>query len=303
MDVFSGIVPFVRVAEAGGFRAAAARLGVSAAAVSKAVAKLEGELGAPLFERTSRHVALTAEGAAFLERCREALSQLQAGRDQVAGAHRGPQGTLRVTFPPVLGRPLLPTVARLAARFPRLAVELVATNRLVRVVEENVDVALRFGPLRDSALIARKLRRPTWTTVAAPAYLAKRGAPIEPEELSRHACIQVALQGKAVKWAFRTKAGAVIVPTPSRFRVDHGELALDAALQGVGVAQVFDFMAAPLIEAGALVEVLAPFAAAGPPFHALMPARRASVSRVRVFVDAIEEVFGRGRALALAQSP
>src|SRR5688572_32555658 len=109
MDVFTGVIPFVHVADTGGFRAAAARLGVSAAAVSKAVAKLEAELGVSLFERSSRHVALTTEGAAFLERCREALAQLQAGRDQVAGAQRGPHGTLRVTFPPVLGRPLLPT--------------------------------------------------------------------------------------------------------------------------------------------------------------------------------------------------
>ncbi len=294
MDLFSGVIPFVHVAEAGGFRAAAARLGVSAAAVSKSVAKLEAELGVVLLERTSRHVALTPEGAVFLERCRAAMAQLQAGREQVAGAQREPRGLLRVTLPPVLGRSVLPVVARLSSRYPRLSIRLVVTNRLLRLVEEEIDVALRLGPLAGSSLIARALRTPRWITVAAPAYLASRGAPTSPADLARHECIKFVLRGKVVEWSFRAGHGAIDVATPSRILLDQGDLLIDAVVHAVGVAQVLDFMAAPLLEAGLLVEVLAPFATDGPSLHAVTPARRASVPRVRVFLDALGDALGRG---------
>ncbi|WP_437758576.1 LysR substrate-binding domain-containing protein [Sorangium sp. So ce1389] len=294
MDLFTGVIPFVCVAEAGGFRAAAARLGVTAAAVSKSVAKLETELGVVLLERTSRHVALTPEGAMFLERCRAAMAQLQAGREQVAGAQREPHGTLRVTLPPVLGRSVLPVVARLSARYPRLSIRLVVTNRLLRLAEEEIDVALRLGPLAGSSLIARALRTPRWITVAAPAYLASRGAPTSPADLTRHECIKFVLRGKVVEWSFRAGHGAIHSATPSRILLDQGDLLIDAVVHAVGVAQVLDFMAAPLLEAGLLVEVLAPFATDGPPLHALTPARRASVPRVRVFLDALGDALGRG---------
>ncbi|MGK4007137.1 LysR substrate-binding domain-containing protein [Sorangium sp. So ce1036] len=294
MDLFYGVLPFVHVAEAGGFRAAAARLGVTAAAVSKSVAKLEAELGVALLERTSRHVALTPEGAAFLERCRVAIAELQAGRQQVAGAQREPHGTLRVTLPPVLGRGVLPLVARLSARYPRLSIRLIVTDRLVRLAEEAIDVALRMGPLQDSSLIARALRTPRWITVAAPAYLASRGIPTSPADLARHECIKFVLHGKAVEWCFRADQGATRVVTPSRIVLDQSDLLIDAVMHGIGIAQVLDFMAAPLLEAGLLVEVLASFATEGPPLHALTPARRASVPRVRVFLDALGDVLGRG---------
>ncbi|WP_437678447.1 LysR substrate-binding domain-containing protein [Sorangium sp. So ce131] len=294
MDLFHGVLPFVQVAEAGGFRAAAARLGITAAAVSKSVAKLEAELGVALLERSSRHVALTPEGAAFLERCRAAIAQLQAGREQIAGAQREPHGTLRVTLPPVLGRSILPLVARLSARYPRLSIRLLVTNRLLRLAEEEIDVALRMGPLDDSSRIARALRTPRWITVAAPAYLASRGTPTSPADLARHECIKMVLHGKAVEWSFRAGKDAIDVVTPSRILLDQGDLLIDAVLHAIGIAQVLDFMAMPLIEAGVLVEVLAPFATEGPPLHALTPARRASVPRVRVFLDALGDVLGRG---------
>ncbi|WP_437636494.1 LysR substrate-binding domain-containing protein [Sorangium sp. So ce854] len=294
MDLFSGVLPFVCVAEAGGFRAAAARLGVTAAAVSKSVARLEAELGVVLLERSSRHVALTPEGAVFLERCRAAIAQLKAGREQVAGAQREPHGTLRVTLPPVLGRSVLPVVARLSARHPRLSIRLIVTNRLLPLAEEEIDVALRMGPLESSSLVARALRTPRWITVAAPAYLAGRGVPTSPADLARHECIKFVLRGKVVEWRFRAGDGGVDVATPSRILLDQSDLLMDAVVQAMGVAQVLDFMAAPLLEAGLIVEVLAPFATEGPPLHALTPARRASIPRVRVFLDALGDALGRG---------
>lgn len=292
MDLFNGVLPFVQVAEAEGFRAAAARLGVSAAAVSKSVAKLEAELGVALFERSSRHVALTPEGIVFLERCREAIAQLKAGREQVAGAQRAPQGTLRVSLPPALGPSLLPVVAKLSSRYPRLSLRLIVTNRIVRLAEEEIDVALRMGPLADSSLVLRRLRPPRWVTVAAPAYLAERGTPASPAELARHTCIKFALQGKIVEWRFRGPQGVAEVPTPSRIVFDQSGLVVEAAAQAIGIAQVFDFMATPLIATGQLIELLAPFSSEGPPLSALTPARRRAIPRVRVFMQALEELFG-----------
>src|SRR5262245_42226211 len=143
MDLFAGVLPFVYTADERSFRRAAARLGVSAAAVSKAVAKLEADLGVVLLYRTSRHVSLTAEGALCLERGREAVVQLQAGRELVAEAQRAPQGPLRASIPPIFGRLLVPAIARLAARHPRLSLHLSFTDRMSRMAEEGIDVALR----------------------------------------------------------------------------------------------------------------------------------------------------------------
>lgn len=292
MDLFSGVLPFLHVAETHSFRAAAARLGVTPAAVSKAVAKLEGDLGVVLLERTSRHVALTAEGALYLERCREAVAQLQAGRDLVAGAQRAPHGLLRVTLPPILGRSLLPVVARLSSRHPRLSIQLLLTDRHVRLAEEDVDVALRMGALEDSSLVARTLRRPRWTTVASPAYLARRASPATPADLARHErLVFVSPRGSVREWTFRDpatgRAETLATNGSARLLFDHGELLLDAALEGLGVVQVLDFMSTPHVQAGRLIELLPSFAAEGPELHALTPPRRASIGRVRVFLDAL----------------
>jgi len=292
MNVFSGVVPFVHVAEACSFRAAAARLGVSVPAVSKAVAKLERELGVLLLDRTSRHVALTAEGESFFERCREAVTQVQVARDQVASAQRGPHGTLRVTFPPVLARTLLPVFEALLRRHPRLSLDLMATNRFTKLTREELDVAIRMGPLEDSSLIARTLRRPRWITVAAPAYLATRGVPASPAALAQHECLKVALSGKTVEWQFEEGGATLAVRSAGRIRCDLGDMLVDAAVRGMGIAQVFDFMVRPLLETGRLVEVLAPHAIEGPPLHALASARRASIPRVRALLDALVQTFG-----------
>lgn len=292
LNVFSGVIPFVHVAEAGSFRQAAVRLGVSVPAVSKAVAKLEAELGVLLLDRTSRHVALTAEGESFFERCREAVSQVQLAREQVARAQRGPHGTLRVTFPPVLARTLLPVFDALLRRHPRLSFDLMATDRFSKLTHEEIDVAVRMGPLEDSSLIARALRRPRWITVAAPDYLAKRGVPASPADLAQHECLKFSLNGKTVEWQLEQGGVALVVKSMGRLRGDLGDMLVDAALRGMGIVQVFDFMVRPHLETGRLVEILAPHAIDGPPLSAIASAKRASIPRVRVLLDALVQSFG-----------
>lgn len=300
MALPAGIEHFVAVAEARSFRGGAARLGLSPAAVSKAVARLEEELGVRLLERSTRSVALTAEGEVYLLHCRRALDALQAGQDLVREAAETVAGTLRVSLPPVLGPLVLGALPRLLNRHPRLDLDVALTDRHSRLVEEEVDVAVRIGALDDSALVARRLRTLRWVTVASPAYLA--GAPPlrRPEDLQAHRCIKfVPPGGGVIEWAFRDRRSGevLVVPSPSQVRLDLGRSMVEAAVFGLGVTQAFDFMVEEAIAAGRLVEVLADQAAPGPPVHALTRPGRQRVPRVRVFVELLAEALGaQGRS-------
>ncbi|HVE82088.1 MAG TPA: LysR family transcriptional regulator, partial [Myxococcales bacterium] len=207
-DLFTGVPHFFHVAEERSFRRAAQKLGLTPAAVSKAVLKLEEKLGVKLLQRTSRAVALTPEGAEFLTRCREAISSLHAGHEQLSESRRQPRGELSLSLPFILGRVVVPALPRLAARYPELSVRVTMTDRLVRLQEEQVDVGVRVGAREDSALISRLLGASRWVTVAAPSYLARHGEPSRPEELARHTCVQfVAPSGRPRDWTFTDGKG------------------------------------------------------------------------------------------------
>ncbi|NPD28251.1 LysR family transcriptional regulator [Corallococcus exiguus] len=293
MDLFTGVLPFLHVAEERSFRKAAERLGVTVAAVSKAVRKLEEELGARLLERTSRQVALTSEGIAFLERAREAVAQIRAARETVAQAHRAPKGPVTVSLPFILGPVLLPRLARLQARHPQLTLHVRMSDRLSKLVEEQVDVAIRVGGMEDSSLVARRLFSTRWMTLASPAYLARHGTPEHPSLLERHACLKfVDPRGITREWHFRESPGgdkAGVVRTRAAIDVDHGPALLDLAAAGAGLCQVLDFMSDARLREGALVEVLAEYAAEGPPVHALCLPGRQSVPRVRALLQHLVE--------------
>lgn len=298
--MLSGIEPFVAVAETSSFRQAAARLGVSTAAISKAVRRLEDELGVRLLHRTTRHVSMTAEGEALHSHARDALDRLAAGLDLVARARGLAEGPLRVSLSPVLGRVVVAALPRLFARHPRIQLDLSLTDRVVSLAEDEVDLAVRIGALRDSALIAHRLPAGRWATVAAPAYLARHGTPEHPDALADHACLKYAPpRGGVVEWSFLAAgaagaAGAATgVRTPTTLRMDNGDALVDAALVGLGVAQVFDWMAAESVRDGRLVEVLAPFAAPAPPLAAVLLPGRKELPRIQAFLAFLDEVFAR----------
>lgn len=300
MDLFAGILPFLHVAEERSFRKAAERLGVTTAAVSKAVRKLEDDVGARLLERTSRQVALTPEGTAFLERAREAVAQVRAARETVAQAQRAPKGPLTVTLPYILGPLVLPRLAKLQIRYPQLTVHVRLGDRFSRMVDEHIDVAIRIGELEDSSLVARRLLRTRWVTLASPAYLARQGTPSRPEELSQHVCLKfVDPHGQARAWVFRGEPGgsAQVVRTPPAMDVDHGPALLDLATAGAGMCQVLDFMLDERVRDGRLVEVLPAHAADGPPVHALCLPGRQAVPRVQALLQLLsDELRPLGRA-------
>lgn len=288
LHLFRGVVPFVAVAQDKSFRAAAGRLGVSAAAVSKAVAALEAQLGTTLFLRGARTVTLTREGEQLLAGAQAAVAALGGAREAVESSRRVPEGELIISAPFVLTTLLSSGAALLSARYPRLTLRVLITDRLSRLREEQVDIALRVGPLADSDLIARRLRATALVTVAAPGYLARRSAPRSIPELAQHDCLVLTTpDGRPRPWLFR---GEVRPMTP-RLLVDAAPMLVDALLAGLGVGQLFDFMAEPLLRQGRLVQLVPETAADGPPIHAVCaPGRRAS-PRVRAAFAAFADAF------------
>jgi DNA-binding transcriptional LysR family regulator len=283
---FEGIDAVVAVADTLGFRAAAERLGVTPAAVSRSVQRVEERLGVRLFVRTTRRVGLTREGERFAARCREAVAQMQLAREEVRSARAAPHGTLAVTASPILAALVSSRLARFVARNPAVRLELRLTDRIVDFAEGGVDVALRVGTVADEALVARVLAKPRWVTVASPVYLSRRGTPRDPEDLASHDCIRfLPARGKPRPWPFRDHAGRTYnVEIRGPLDVDHGDVLVEAATSDLGIAQVLDFMAADALKSGKLVEILEDAAARGPVIYAVHPSG-AALPRVRAFVE------------------
>jgi len=297
MALFTGVESFVHTAEKRSFRGAASLLGVSPTAVSKAVAGLEAELGIRLLNRTTRSVSLTPEGEVYLRHCREAVDRLQAGRDYVTRAAQVAQGKLKVSMSFVLGRPVIGALDRLLARYPRVELQVSFSDRAVDLVAEEVDVVVRIGELADSTLVARRLRTPRWVTVAAPSYLARAPEIRDWTDLSEHACLQFAgPSGAVTRWTFAVQGRAAprVVRPQRRVLLDHGDLLVDAAVGGLGVGQVSDFMVGEQLRRGELVEVLRQQSASGPGVHALCLPGRQAVPKIRAFTDFVAEVLGSG---------
>jgi len=291
MDLFDNLIPFVAIAEAGSFREAARGLGVTASAVSKAIAKLENDVGVRLLHRTARRVQPTTEGEDFLHACRDAVTKIRSARERLQDSQRAPRGRLRVSLPPVFSARVVAALPRLLAMYPELAVEVTATDRFVQLTDENVDVAIRIGTSDDSTNVARKLRTLALATVASPSYLARCGTPRTPAELEHHACLRFVLPtGVPQPWLFRTRRATTTTRVSGVLTADHGEALLAAAIAGIGIIQAPDVMISDAIERGDLVQILTPFAAAGPPLVALCAPGRNRSPKVRAFVDFVHHL-------------
>jgi DNA-binding transcriptional LysR family regulator len=294
-DLFTGVVPFVATADVRSFRGAAKQLGVTPSAVSKAISRLESELGVKLLSRTSRSVTLTPEGDAFLRRCRDAVEQVRAAREGATQALRAPRGLLRISLPLPLGDlVVMPALPRLLARHPGLSIEAVMTDRFVRLLEENVDVAVRIGAVKDGQAVVRHLRPARSVTVAAPAYLARHGTPTRPEELATHNCLKfLSANGTPLEWTFSSGSSKVTVPTRGNLVADYGEALVKAAVAGLGVVQALDLMVAPRLASGELVEIVRGYEPPDLPVSALSAPGRHKSPKIRAFVDFMVELIGR----------
>lgn len=289
-DRLADIDPFVAAVESGSFALAAARLGVTRSAVAKAIARLEQRLGARLFQRTTRRMSLTGHGQAYYERCRRALAELDAASAEVEAGRGEPTGRLRVTASLMFGRRCVaPVLSRLVARHPRLDLEIAFGDRLVDLVEEGFDLGVRIGPLRDSAtLAARPLGRQRFVVCASPAYLAAHGRPVRAAEFGGHTGIVYVRGGVDTPWLVAADDGAAIeLAIARRYRFDDLDAIAEAALQGLGLARLPRWLAAPHVASGALVHLVDNTQESETDIHAVWPQSRMLPAKVRAAIDAL----------------
>ena len=303
MENLTGMLAFVRAAEARSFTAAGRALGISPSGVSKAISRLEASFKVRLLHRTSRSVTLTPEGAAFYERCRQIVADIEDAEQVLSTAHAGARGRLRVTMPLSLGRlQLARLLPEFLARHPDVTVEASATDRMVDMVEEGFDVAIRLGQPPDSRLVARQLIGGVLVTCAAPAYLERHGEPREPEELVRHNCARfvVPSTGLARDWMFQRAGKPFSVPVQGNLTFDHAECLVEAAIGGNAVIQISSYVTGDAFRSGALRPVLTAFQVESPAMWAIYPQNRHMTPRVRAFVDFLVEAAREGRFSASA---
>lgn len=298
MDSFSGLESFVRAADQLSFAKAGRLLGISASAVGKNVARLEQQLGVRLFNRTTRHTRLTQEGVLFHERCRRILDELDDARAMMQDAVAAPRGRLRVSLPTIGYRFLLPILPEFKATYPEIELDLDFNDRLVDVIAEGVDVAIRSGELVDSQLVARRLGPFQFVLVASPAYLERHGEPRVPAELARHACLRYKFVtgGKIEEWDLP----GLPEQLPATLLCNNMEAMLGAAVAGLGVAYMPDFLARDSLGRGELRCVLAGHVARQGQFSALWPSSRQLSPKVRAFVDFASARMFRGSGEVLS---
>jgi len=287
-DPLAGLSAFVGSVEAGSFSAAARILGATPSAVSKAVAKLESEVGVRLLHRTTRAVHLTAEGQALYERGARIMREARDVRKELSEA-TGVRGPLRVTAPVDLGQPwLAPRIVEFLERFPDVQIDLSLTNRFVDLVEERFDVGVRLGHVRDPRLVRRKLGPTGAVLCASPAYLRKRGTPRRLDDLANHATLAYMRDGKPMPWRFVDRDVDV---TPGPFGSDDNAALLTAARAGLGIARLPAYVAAPDIERGRLRALFPDLAMQGPTASIVYPEQRYPLARLRAFIDFIAGAF------------
>jgi DNA-binding transcriptional LysR family regulator len=286
MDRTDAAMVFVEVAEHGSFAEAARRLHRSPAAVTRAVADLEGRLGVRLLNRTTRAVSLTEAGQRFLAGAKRVLADLDEIERAAAGEGTAPRGELRVTAPILFGRlHVLPIVTEFLARFPAVSVALTLVDRPVDLVEEGLDVAVRIGGLGESSAVATRVGAVNRVVVAAPDYLSRRGTPQAPADLGGHAIVAFAGISGIERWVFGTPAGEAGVAIRPRLVVTTAEAAIDAARAGFGLTRVLSYQAAADIAGGALLRVLSAHEGEELPIHLVYPGGRHPPPKLRAFLD------------------
>lgn len=287
MDRFAALSTFVAVAEQNGFAAASRHLGISPPAVTRAIAALERHLGVSLFRRSTRSIALTSEGAIFLEQAHEILLRLQEAEHAAMGGQAAPRGELYVTAPVVFGRlHVLRVIADLLAAHPDLSVRLQLLDRNIRLVEEGIDVAVRIGGLRDSSLRAVPIGAVRQILVASPAYCERRGRPVHPTDLGGHDIIAGDNIRTGTHWRFGSRSQVTVTP---RLTVTSIDAQLAAAVAGLGIANVLTYQAAERLDDGTLCTVLDDHVPAPLPIHLLFDVSRARLPAVRLFIAAMRE--------------
>lgn len=287
MDHLQTIDVFIAVADQGSFAAAARALVMSPPAVTRAISALEDRLGTRLFIRTTRSVTLTDAGARFLGDARQIVADLAAAEQAALGQHEAPQGRVRITAPALFGRIYVaPLLGTCLTRYPRLSIDTLFVDRVVNLMDEGLDIAVRIGPLPDSSLTATKVGEVRHITFAAPSYWQRAGRPTHPKQLADHTIIQPGAVTPGGRWAFHSPEGqSVTVPVPSRLMVNTNDAVIELAKTGYGASRLLSYQIAGCLQDGSLEAVLEDFAPPPRPIHILHREGRDVSSKVRSVVD------------------
>ncbi|HYG88022.1 MAG TPA: LysR family transcriptional regulator [Azospirillum sp.] len=286
MDHLTTMRVFIAVAEEGGFAPAARRLAMSTPSVTRAVATLEGRIGARLLHRTTRVVRLTEAGARYLGDCKRILHDVAEAEASAAGTHAEPRGELTVTAPVMFGRlHVAPVLFEFLERYPQVTARLLLLDRIIDLLEEGVDVALRIGDLPDSSLRTVRVGTMRRVVCASPEYLARHGAPLVPSDLERFDVVEFSQLGTRRDWRFPSGTAVETVTPPARLVVNTADAAIAAAVAGQGLTRVLFYQIAAELRAGRLAIVLAGFEPPPLPVQLVHAEGRHASAKVRAFVD------------------
>ena len=289
MPTFDELTVFTRVVDAGSFTLAARSLGLTPSGVSRVVARLEARLGVRLLQRTTRRLSVTDDGARFCARCKSILFDLEDAEAAITNRAGRPSGRLRVDAPTSLVRYVIgPALPKFLGAYPELALDLSVRDHMIDPVGEGMDVTLRVAPLRESELVSKTVGAMRMTVAGSPRYFAKHGRPKHPDDLAKHQLIGFLAGGATLPWRFREDRELAIA---ARLQTNSGDAHREAALAGLGLINVFTVHIAKELASGKLEAVLVDHERAPRPIYALYAKQRASVPKVRLFLDWMRELL------------
>ncbi|MBU3738628.1 MAG: LysR family transcriptional regulator [Rhodoferax sp.] len=294
MDKYQEMRVFAAVVDAASFVAASEALGLSKAAVSRTVSELEHRLGVRLLHRTTRKLSLTPEGDVFLARCRDILSAIEASEAEISTRSVIASGLLKVSVPVSFGlRHLAPLWSEFLDRHPQVTLDVQLADRVVDLVDEGFDLAVRIGRLPDSSLVSRRLASTRLVLCAAPGYLQRRGTPRHPSELAQHQVVGYSLLSMGDLWQFTGPDGPVGVRVRPRLWSNNGDTCIAAAVQGAGIQLQPTFLVGPQLASGELVEILPQYHSVELGIYAVYPSRKFVLPKVRAVVDFLADRLGQ----------
>lgn len=294
MDLFQAMKVFAKVAEAGSLSGAARALDISNPSVTRHIADLETYLNARLFNRSTRRLSLTETGAAYLDRCRQLLSDLEEATLAASMSAANPTGTLRITAPVSFAvNHLGGALSNYTQRYPEVTLDITLSDRVVDLVDEGYDLAIRISRIQDSSLVVRQIGTARLFVCAAPSYLKKHGTPHEPKDLAEHVCLNYLYQATRGEWQFYRNEKMHSVRVRGALQANNGDLLREAAIAGMGIIAQPSFIIGDAIRSKKLVPILPGYQLQESAIYAVYPSRQHLSAKVRTFVDYLVERFGK----------
>jgi len=288
MDRLRALEIFIKVAETGGFASAARALSTSPPSVTRVVSELERHLGTALFVRTTRSVGLTEAGVRFLNDAGRIISALKEAEDAAIGAHITPRGNLRITAPVLFGGMFItPLLGEFLQQNEHVTAEAVFLDRIVNMIDEGHDIAIRIGELADSSLLAARVGTVRLMVFASPEYLAREGTPAHPDDLSKHNLIAPIPPGSGQSWIFEKDGKPYRIEPTARLKINTNDAIRDQVARGWGISRLRSYQITPLLADGTLVPILEDFEPPPQPIHVIHQEGRLASAKVRSFIDFI----------------